>query len=147
MGTADVQKLREMTGAGVMECKRALEDAKGDMDAAVALINERGLLKAEKKKDRALGAGLLKSYIHNGRVGVLLEVRAETDFVVRSEPFQELCHEVAMQIAAMDPADLTALLAQPYIKDDSITMDAFVKRTTAKVGENIQVARFCRYEL
>lgn len=130
-----------------MECKRALEDAKGDMDKAVALINERGLLKAEKKKDRALGAGLLKSYIHNSRVGVLLEVRAETDFVVRSEPFQELCHEVAMQIAAMDPADVTTLLGQPYIKDDSITMDAFVKRTTAKVGENIQVVRFCRYEI
>jgi elongation factor Ts len=147
MGTADVQKLREMTGAGVMECKRALEEAKGDFDKATAIINERGLVKAEKKKDRALGAGLLKSYIHNGRVGVLLEVRAETDFVVRSEPFQELCHEVAMQIAAMDPAGVEGLLQQPYIKDDSMTVDALVKRVTAKVGENIKVMRFCRYEL
>ncbi|MEK7512652.1 MAG: elongation factor Ts, partial [Patescibacteria group bacterium] len=102
----DVQKLRETTGAGVMECKRALEDAKGDFDRAISLINERGLVKAETKKNRATGAGLLKSYIHNGRVGVLIEVRAETDFVVRSDPFQELAHELAMQVAAMDPEDV-----------------------------------------
>jgi elongation factor Ts len=147
MAITDVQKLREMTGAGVMECKRALDEAKGDFDRAVTLINERGLVKAESKKNRALGAGLLKSYVHNDRVGVLLEVRAETDFVVRSEPFQALGHELAMQIAAMAPEDVPALLKQPYIKDESFTVDDLVKRTTAKVGENISVSRFCRYEL
>ncbi len=105
-----VVKLREATGAGVMECKRALEKAQGDFDKAVEFIHEAGLLKAESKKDRKTGAGLLYSYIHNERVGVLLEVRAETDFVVRSEPFKELAHNLAMQIAAMEPADVDGII-------------------------------------
>lgn len=142
-----VQKLRELTGAGVMECKKALDDAKGNLDAAIKLINERGLLKAEKKQSRTAGAGFIKSFIHNDRVGVLLELRAETDFVVRSEPFRELAHELGMQIAAMNPETSEALLKQPYIKDESITVDAMIKGVVAKVGENIVVARFCRYEL
>ena len=142
-----VVKLREATGAGVMECKRALEKAKGDFDKAVEFIHEAGLLKAESKKDRKTGAGLLYSYIHNERVGVLLEVRAETDFVVRSEPFKELAHNLAMQIAAMEPADVDGLLKQPFIKDESKTIADIVKSVTAKVGENIRVEKFCRYEL
>ena len=143
----DIQKLREKTGAGVMDCKRALQDAKGDFDRAVTLIQERGFVKAEKKQGRTTGAGLLESYVHNGRVGVMLELRAETDFVVRSEPFKTLAHELAMQIAAMDPADVTALLKQPYVKDESMTVEAFVKQTVAKVGENINISRFARYEI
>lgn len=147
MSAADVQKLRESTGAGMMDCKRALDDAGGDFDKATLLINERGLTKAMKKADRATGAGLLESYIHNGRVGVLLELRCETDFVVRSEPFRELAHNLVMHIAAMNPENVLALLQQPYIKDPSLTIDALVKGTIAKTGENIQIAKFCRYEV
>lgn len=142
-----IQKLRERTGGGVMECKRALEDAKGDLELAAKLLGERGMAKAEKKAGRATGAGLLESYIHNGRVGVLLELRAETDFVVRSDPFRTLAHELAMQIAAMNPEHVDALLAEPYVKDPNLTVAALIKNTVAKVGENIRVERFCRYEL
>lgn len=145
--TDNIQKLREQTGAGVMECKRALEDAKGDFEKAVSLIHERGLVKAQKKESRSTGAGLVESYIHNERVGVLLELHAETDFVVRSEPFRKLAHELAMQIAAMNPGGVPALLKQPYIKDESMTVGELVKRTIAQVGENIKVERFARYEV
>lgn len=145
--TKDVQKLREATGAGVMECKRALDDAKGDFGKASELLRTRGLERAKTKESRATGAGLLEAYIHQNRVGVLLDVHAETDFVVRSDPFRELAHELVLQIAAMDPKDVTELLAQPYIKDATMTVEALVKGTVAKVGENISVERFVRYEL
>ncbi|MEK7626783.1 MAG: translation elongation factor Ts [Patescibacteria group bacterium] len=142
-----VIKLRETTGAGVMECKRALEKAGGNLDKAVEFIHEAGLLKAESKKERKTGAGLIHTYIHNERVGVILEVRAETDFVVRSEPFKELAHNIVMQIAAMGPASVEELLKQPFIRDESKTIADMVKGVTAKVGENIKVEKFCRYEL
>ncbi|MDD5430665.1 MAG: translation elongation factor Ts [Candidatus Pacebacteria bacterium] len=145
--TEDIQKLREMTGAGVMDCMKALKDANGDFDKAQELINERGLIKAEKKSSRTTGAGILESYIHNERVGVLLELRCETDFAAHSDPFKELAHNLVMHIAAMDPENVEALLAQPYVKDESLTVENFIKQTTAKVGENIQVGRFMRYEL
>lgn len=145
--TNDVQKLRELTGAGVMDCKRALDDAKGDFEKAKKLIEERGVVKAEKKASRATGAGYLESYIHNGRVGVLLEVRCETDFVAHSDPFKQLARELSMQIAAMNPENVETFLKQPYIRDEKMTVDQLVKNTVAKVGENIRVERFCRYEL
>lgn len=147
MTASDVQRLREITGAGIMECKKALGDAEGDFDAAIRLIQERGLVRAEKKSDRATGAGLLETYIHNGRVGVLLDVRCETDFVARTADFKELAHNLAMHIAAMDPKDSEELLKQPYIKDPNVTIENFVKGVIAKVGENIKIGRFCRYEL
>ncbi len=143
----DIQKLREATGAGVMDCKRALIDAKGNFDKAVKIIRDRGLEKAEKKSGRATGAGVLESYIHAGRVGVLIELRCETDFVARAEPFKVLAHEIAMQIAAMNPENVETLLAGPYIKDEKITIKDLVSQTVTKVGENIQITRFCRYEL
>ena len=143
----DVIKLRDLTGAGVMECKGALEEADGDLERAKQIIFERGLIKAEKKSERKTGAGLLETYVHNNRVGVLLELRCETDFVVRSEPFRWLAHELAMQAAAMAPDNLEAFLAQPYIKDESLTVEQLIKNTIAKTGENIKVERFCRYEL
>lgn len=143
----EIQKLRAQTGAGVLECKKALEEAGGDFDRAVGIINEKGLIRATKKADRATGAGFLESYIHNGRVGVLLELRCETDFVARSEPFKQLAHELVMQIAAMNPEDIESLLKQPYIKDESVVVANLIKGTIAKVGENIRVQRFCRYEL
>ncbi len=143
----NIQKLRELTGAGVMECKKALDEAGGDFDKAISIIHEQGLVKAEKKKERVTGAGVLESYIHNERVGVLLEIRSETDFVSRSKEFRELAHNLAMQIAAMDPKDVNKLLSQLYIKDESLTIDSLIKKTIAKFGENIQIERFCRYEI
>ncbi len=130
-----------------MDCKKALDDAGGDFDKAVILLNERGVAKAMKKADRVTGAGLLESYLHNGRVGVLLDIRCETDFVVRSEPFRELAHNLVMHIAAMNPENVEALLQQPYVKDPALTIDVLIKGVIAKLGENIQVAKFCRYEL
>lgn len=147
MFAPDVQKLREMTGAGVMDCKKAIDEAGGDLDRAIAIINEKGLIKAAKKADRATGAGFLESYIHNNRVGVLLELRCETDFVARSEPFKELAHNLVMHIAAMNPASLEELMRQAYVKDEKITVENLIKGVIAKTGENIQIARFCRYEL
>ena len=143
----DIQHLRETTGAGVMECKKAMEDAKGDFDRAVSLIRERGLLKVEKREARETGAGLIESYVHNDRIGVLLDLRAETDFVVRSEPFRRLSHELAMQIAASAPQNIEELLKQPYIKDESRTVEDLIKEVIARVGENIKVNKFHRIEI
>ena len=142
-----VQKLRELTSAGVMECKKALEEAGGDFEKAKIIIHKRGLAKAERKGDRSTGAGLLHSYIHNERVGVLLELRCETDFVARNESFKELAHNLAMHIAAMNPFNLEELMTQIYIKDDSINIEEFIKSTIAKIGENIKIEKFCRYEI
>ncbi|MCL5004388.1 MAG: translation elongation factor Ts [Patescibacteria group bacterium] len=143
----NIVKLREMTNAGVMDCKKALQDAGNDLDKAVALIHERGLSKAEKKGERATGAGLLHSYIHNERVGVLLELRCETDFVARNPMFQELAHNLAIHIAAMNPANVEELVAQNYVKDESTTIENLIKGAIAKLGENIKAEKFCRYEL
>lgn len=147
VNTEDIQKLREATGAGVMECKRALEDAAGDFSKANELIRERGLVKADKKSERAVNAGIITSYVHNDRVGVLLELHCETDFVGKSNPFRELAKNLTMQIAAMDPADTEALLAQPFIRDEKTTIGELVKGVIAKVGENIVVERFVRFEI
>ena len=143
----DIQKLREETSAGVMECKRALTDAAGDFERAKALLNERGLAKVEKRAGRETGAGLIHAYIHNGRIGVLLDVRAETDFVVRSEPFQKLARELAMQISAMAPETVEDLLKQPYIRDEAKTVEQLIGETIALVGENIRVNKFARMEV
>lgn len=143
----DVIKLRERTGAGVMDCKRAIEDAKGDFDAAVSLIMERGLSKVEKRADREAGAGVIFSFVHNDRIGVLLDMRAETDFVVHSDPFKDLVREVAMQIAAMNPENVEALLSEPYIKDDKRTIKDLINEVIAKVGENVKVKTFARIEV
>lgn len=143
----DISKLRESTGAGVMECKKALDAADGDLDRAKSIIQEQGLLKAEKKANRATGAAILESYIHNNRIGVLLELRAETDFVVRSESFKVLAKDLAMHISAAAPESVDDLLKQPFVKDESVTIEQLIKGAIARIGENIQVARFVRYEV
>ena len=130
-----------------MECKKALHEGGGDFDQAVKIIHEQGLIKAERKGERQTGAGILESYIHNERIGVLLELRCETDFVARTQTFRELAHELAMQVSAMAPSNLKELLGQPYIKDETITVEQLIKRAIAQVGENIKVARFCRYQV
>jgi elongation factor Ts len=145
--TEIVQKLRELTGAGVMDCHRALKEAGGDFDKAVAIIREKGLSKVEKRAGREAGAGLVHSYVHNGRIGVLVDLRAETDFVVRSEPFQELAHALAMHIAAAAPTNVEELLAQPYVRDESRTVKDIIGEVIAKVGENVVVNNFSRIEV
>jgi elongation factor Ts len=142
-----VQTLRSATGAGVMDCRKALLEANGDFDAAKKIIQEKGLVKVEKRAGRVTGAGLVHSYVHNERIGVLLDLRAETDFVVRSEPFRKLAHELAMQISAAGPKDVTELLAQPYIRDESKTVKDLVNEVIAKVGENVSVNQFYRVEV
>ncbi len=145
--TNDIKKLRETTGAGVMECQKALKETGGNFEKAISIIHEQNEVLAQKKKERITGAGVLKSYIHNERVGVLLELRCETDFVARSKEFKELAHNLAMQIASMDPKDVDDLLVQLYIKDEALKVDNLIQQTIANVGENIRVERFCRYEI
>ena len=147
MSAEDVKKLREMTGAGVMDSKNALEDAGGDFEKAAALLKERGLAKADKKAGRELGSGLVDVYVHNDRVGVLVNVSCETDFVARSEDFRDLVHNIAMQVAAMNPKDVHELMEQAYIKDEKETISDLVKGAIAKIGENIRIEEFTRYEI
>lgn len=142
-----IQKLRGETGAGVMDCKHALEEADGNFEKAKAIIREKGFAKAAKKSERETGAGHLESYIHAGRVGVLLELRCETDFVARNEKFRKLAHELAMHIAAMNPENVEELLGQPFVKDEKETVENLVKQTIAELGENIEITRFTRYEI
>lgn len=130
-----------------MECKKALDAAGGDLDKAKLIIQEQGLLRAEKKASRTTGAAILESYIHNNRIGVLLELRAETDFVVRSEPFKILAKDLAMHISAAAPESVDQLLKQSFVKDESVTIEQLIKNAIAKIGENIQVAKFCRFEI
>ncbi len=143
----EVQKLRESTGAGVMECKKALDEAGGDFDKAVQIIHERGFAKIGKKADRVANAGLILSYVHSERIGALLDLRAETDFVVHSDPFRNLAKEIVMQIAATAPKDIDELLSQPYIRDESKTIKNLIDDVIIIVGENIKINNFARLEL
>ena len=142
-----LKKLREATSAGVSDCRQALEDADGNLEKAKKLILERGLEKAAKKAGRETAQGLIESYVHAGRVGVLVEVRCETDFVARTDDFKKLSHEIALQVASMNPKNVKELLASEYIRDASMTIEALVKQTVAKLGENITVAKFTRIAL
>lgn len=154
-----IKALREETGAGVMDCRTALEETRGDMDAAREILREKGLATAAKRADRTAGQGLIESYIHGGRIGVLVDLRCETDFVARTEPFKELAHDIAMQVASMQPAavsadqlddgdaEATALLDQPFIRDAGQTIADRINDVIASVGEKIEVARFVRYEV
>ena len=144
----EVQRLRAETNAGVMDCKRALEDTEGDYEKAKALLKQRGLERVAKKSDREATEGLVASYIHaGGRVGAIVEIASETDFVARSDEFKKLAQEVAMQVAAMDPKSVDELLGQAYIRDASKTMKDLVTTLAAAVGENVSVRRFQRFAL
>ncbi len=165
MATAeDVKRLREETSAGVMDCKRALDESGGDIEKAKKYLREKGIAGADKKSERETSQGLVDSYIHaGGRIGVLLEVNCETDFVARTDAFKQLVHDIALQIAgisttlAITEEDLpdgaegaveeTVLLKQHFIKDSSRTIEQLVKEAIARTGENIRIRRFTRYEL
>ena len=161
--TVRVKELREQSGAGVMACRNALLEAEGDTERALQILKEKGILKAQKKAERSTAQGVVEAYIHvGGRIGTLVEVNCETDFVARTGEFKELAHNLAMQVAAMPPqfissnevpkeADIelqtACLLLQPFIKDLTQTVQDVIIETIAKVGENIKVTRFARFEL
>ena len=169
-----VQQLRAETGAGVMDCKRALEETKGDLERARDLLRQKGLAAAAKRSGREAREGVVESYIHSGgRIGALVEVSSETDFVARNPEFRELARNIAMQIAAMSPLvvsedeltqetraellkehgdekkalEAAVLLRQPYIKDNSKTIGDLVTQVAASTGENVRVRRFARFQL
>ena len=189
----DVQELRRRTGAGMMECKKALEDTAGDMEKAVEHLRKKGIAKAEKRSGRTTSEGVITSYIHPpGKIGVLVELNCETDFVARTDDFKTLAREIAMHIAsaaplAVDkegvPADAVArerriaeeqvrtsgkpehlvakivdgklesfykqvaLLSQPWIREDKKTIGDLVKEASSRLGENLQVRRFVRFQM
>ena len=146
-----------------MDCKRALEQASGNLDEAQIVLREKGLSSAEKKASRITEEGLVESYIHSGgRLGAIIEVNCETDFVARTPEFKTLAHNLAMQVAAMAPSyvdstdipeDVEAspqevsLLQQPFIKDQTMTVQDILKETISKMGENVKVRRFTRFSL
>src|SRR3990167_5603672 len=114
-----IQELREKTGVSVMACKKALEDAGGDFEKALSLLKEVSATLALKKEGRETKTGIIQSYVHGGKIGVLVELKCETDFVARNPEFQEVAKEIAMQVAASDPQNVEELLAGPYIRDSS----------------------------
>jgi elongation factor Ts len=188
-----VKELRERTGAGMMECKKALQEANGDLAEAEVVLRKRGIASAGKKGGRATRQGLIGSYIHHGgQIGVMVEVNCESDFVARTEDFKELVHDIAMHVAATDPQfirreDVTAaalekereiararaanegkpekvwdrivegrivkyyeevcLYEQPFVKENTLTVEQLIKTKIAKLGENISVSRFVRYKV
>lgn len=191
--TEQIKELREATGAGILDCRKALEQANGDFQSAVDILREKGLAKAAKRAGKEASEGVIELYSHgNGRVGVMVEVNCETDFVARSEAFRTFAHEVALQIAAASPRyvrsedipaavlekerevavarareegkpetviprivegriekfkDEVVLLRQPYIRDESLTVEQLLQELVVKTGENILIRRFARWEI
>lgn len=189
----EVKELREQTGAGMMDCKKALTECSGDLDEAVKLLRTKGLADASKRSGRATTQGLVDSYIHmGGKIGVLVEIGCETDFVARTDDFQDFVHDIAMHVAAANPmyvsredvpADVveaelaiykdqakatgkpdnilekisvgklekyysqTCLLEQPFIKDEDMTVEQIRGHIVSKIGENVEIKRFARFEL
>lgn len=143
-----IKQLREITGAGISECREALDKSGDDLAKAETYLKELGISKAAKKADRETAQGLVESYVHGGgKIGVLVEVNCETDFVARTEDFKHLAHELAMQISAMNPKNTGELLKQPYIRDPKLSVSDLIKSVIAKLGENIKVKRFTRLAL
>ncbi len=147
MNIEDIKKLRQDSGAGIADCKEALSLSKGDIEKAKQWLKKKGLDKASSKLKREVKAGIVDVYSHAGKVGVLVEVLCETDFVARTGDFKNLAHELSLQIASMNPESLEELLSQEYIRDNSMTVEQLIKSVIGKVGENIQVGRFERIAL
>jgi elongation factor Ts len=163
ISVTQIKELREKTSAGVMECRSALEEAEADLERALEILQERGLAKAEKRKGRATSQGVVEAYVHSGgRIGAMVEVNCETDFVAKTDEFKSLAHDLVLQIAATNPqflrqedipegSDLdpeeACLLDQPFIKDESKKIQQLVAELTARTGENVNVKRFARFEL
>ncbi|MDO8555348.1 MAG: translation elongation factor Ts, partial [bacterium] len=140
-----IKSLRDKTGISIMICKKALESAEGDEARAFEWLKKQGMEMAESKSQRTTKAGLIEAYIHSGgRVGVMLELKSETDFVSKNPLFKETAHNVAMHIAAASPENVEALLQQPYIKDASVTVGEYLNSIVQKFGEKIELSRFER---
>lgn len=143
-----IKELRDKTGVSFMVCKEALEKSGGDMEKAMEFLQKEGVKTAGKKASRALHAGMIEAYIHNNKqIGVLLEMKSESDFVSRNNDFHSLAHNIAMHIAASDPRDAEELMKQPYIKNPDTTIKDYIQGHIQKFGENIDVVRFTRYSL
>jgi len=142
-----IKELRDLTGAGIADCREALTEANGDLEKAKEVIKKKGLERAASKGDREVKAGLVEVYSHNGKVGVLVELFCETDFVAKTEDFKTLAHDLALQVASMNPENVEDFLKQEYIRDNSLTVDQLIKGVIGKLGENIQVGRFERVVL
>lgn len=142
-----IKKLRQETGISIAECKKALEEAKGDLDLAKEILRNWGKKLVEQKRERKTKEGTIEVYIHpNKKIGAMVELACETDFVAKSKEFQKLAHELCLQIAAMNPKR-NSLLPQPWIKDETKTIGDLIGEYIAKIGENIEVKRFVRYEI
>lgn len=143
-----LKKLRLETSASIADCRRALEESDGDYKKALEWIKKRATEIASKKADRKTGEGIIESYIHQGgTVGVLVELLCETDFVAKTDEFKHLAKEIGMQIAAMNPKNVESLLVQEYIRDSSQTIENVIKSAIGKLGENISIKRFTRFEI
>ncbi|GIS68531.1 MAG: elongation factor Ts [Chloroflexota bacterium] len=158
-----IKAVREQAGAGVMDAKKALEDSGGDIEKALDTLRDKGMASAIKKGGRETGEGLIETYVHGGgKVGVMLEVNCETDFVARTDDFKELCHNLAMQIAAMSPIYINAdeipddekrspeelaLTSQAYIRDPAVSVSDLILEAAGKLGENVKIKRFSRFAL
>lgn len=141
-----VMELRGRTGAGMMDCKKALAAVDGDIEKAIDYLREKGLAAAAKKQSRIAAEGLVASYVcKKCNTGALVEINCETDFVAKTDEFKQLCQDIAEQIVLNDPADVEALLAQKFIKDESMTVEGLITSKVAKIGEKITVRRFARY--
>lgn len=145
----DIKMLREETGAGVMDAKRALEESNGDMKKAKVWIEQKGLARAEKKaEEREAGMGIIFAYVHHNNLsGAMVELACETDFVARTDEFKQLAKDLAMQVTANNPENLEGFLAEEFIKDPSKKIEEVVKGVSGKVGEKIELKRFVRYEV
>ncbi|MGE5041978.1 MAG: translation elongation factor Ts [Candidatus Levyibacteriota bacterium] len=142
-----IKQLREKTSAGIADCREALEASNGDLKKAEEFLKKKGFEKAAKKGDRETKAGMVESYVHQGRVGAMVELLCETDFVARTDEFKALAHEIAMQVASMNPKDNKTLLDQEYIRDSSKKISDLITEAVAKMGENITLGKFSRIEV
>jgi elongation factor Ts len=147
MSLEKIKKLREETGLGIIECKKAFEEAGYDEKKAREILKKRSLESAVKREHRETKSGIIEAYSHRGKIGVLVELLCETDFVAKNAEFRNLAHNLALQIASMAPQDEKELLEQPYIKDESQTVSQLIQSVIAKTGENIKLRRFIRYEI
>ena len=161
--TATIKELRDQSGVGIMACRNALVEAEGDMERALEVLKQESIYKVEKKATRTASQGLVETYIHTGgRIGAMVEVNCETDFVARTDEFKELAHHLAMQVAALTPQfiskeeipeeddaepEVACLLLQPFIKNPEQSIQDIINEAIAKVGENIKVNRFARFEV
>lgn len=145
--TEKIKELREKTGAGVMDVKKALDEANGDVKEAEKILAKRGAMIAAKKADRETANGLIDSYVHLGKIGVLVEVNCETDFVARNIEFKKFVHELALQVAQSESETVETLLKEPYFRDETKTIDDMLKQIIGKIGENIKIKRFIKFTL